>query len=215
MAHSCVLLLRGGHCYNPAAILICRRYLDVLAVAESDGIDEVTLAALRPDVVISFLNDYILRGPLLLLPGVNFHPAPPEYPGRGGASRALFDGAKTYGATAHIIQHEVDTGPIIEVERFERHLSDDCHTLYANAEYTCIRLLERFVWRFAPCGKIDIVSRGQQWSGCCMTGRQFQNWLLLDPTDRDAFVRKIDAARHPTKPGPFVDIHGFKFGLAK
>src|SRR5271155_4142552 len=89
---SCVLLLRDGHFLNQSALLICRANLQVLAAVESRHVDEEKLAQLQPELVLSFLNEYILRGPLLRIKGINFHPAPPNYPGRGGASLALFDG---------------------------------------------------------------------------------------------------------------------------
>lgn len=49
---------------------------------------------------------------------VNFHPAPPEYPGVGSASLALYDGRKYHGVTAHIMTERYDAGPIIRVQRF-------------------------------------------------------------------------------------------------
>lgn len=49
---------------------------------------------------------------------VNFHPGPPEYPGYRPTGFALYDGARTYGVTAHYMTDRVDEGPIIGVDRF-------------------------------------------------------------------------------------------------
>ncbi|NQV98996.1 MAG: hypothetical protein HQ483_04820 [Rhodospirillales bacterium] len=48
----------------------------------------------------------------------NFHPGSPEYPGSNAASFAIYDGAISYGATAHKMDVTVDSGPIVGVEAF-------------------------------------------------------------------------------------------------
>ncbi len=207
---SCILLLRDGHYLNQSAGLICRAGLRVLAAVESRDVDEAALARLNPDVVVSFLNEYILRGPLLQMKGINFHPAPPNYPGRGGASLALFDGEKQYGATAHMIAAAVDAGAIVAVRRFPIETSDGCDAVYARAEVAALELLIQFVDRYGKTGEIGR-DDAETWSRKPTTKRQFQEWLAADPTDGPTFIRKIRAARHPRYPGPFVDLHGFRF----
>jgi methionyl-tRNA formyltransferase len=207
---SCVLLLRDDHVLNRSAQLICRAGLQVLAVVESRDVDEAKLARLEPDIVLSFLNEHILRGPLLATAGVNFHPAPPDYPGRGGASLALFDGATSYGATAHRIAPAVDSGPIVAVKRFPIEADDGCDTVYARAEIAALQLLIEFVDRYGRGGEIGH-DPAEVWTRRPATRRMFQQWLVLDPADRSTFIRKIRAARHPRFPGPFVDLHGFRF----
>jgi methionyl-tRNA formyltransferase len=207
---SCVLLLRDGHTLNRSAALICRANLQILAAVESREVDEARLAELKPDVVLSFLNEYILRGPLLGIQGINFHPAPPNYPGRGGASLALFDGAKSYGATAHMIAAAVDSGPIVAVKRFPIEADDCCDAVYARAEVAALELLIEFVDRYGKSGEIGSDAT-EAWTRKPTTKREFQQWLVADPADPLAFVRKVKAARHPRFPGPFVDLHGFRF----
>jgi methionyl-tRNA formyltransferase len=207
---SCVLLLRDDHVLNRSARLICRASLQVLAVVESRDVDEDKLARLEPDIVLSFLNEYILRKPLLAARGVNFHPAPPDYPGRGGASLALFDGATSYGATAHRIAPAVDSGPIVAVKRFPIEPDDGCDTVYARAEIAALELLIEFVDRYGKDGEIGC-DPAEVWTRRPTTRRTFQQWLVLDPADHTTFVRKVRAARHPRFPGPFVDLHGYRF----
>ncbi len=48
----------------------------------------------------------------------NFHPGSPDYPGWAPAHFALYEGAQTFGATAHVMLERVDAGPIIGVETF-------------------------------------------------------------------------------------------------
>jgi methionyl-tRNA formyltransferase len=207
---SCVLLLRDGHYLNRSAALICRANLQVFAAVESRDVDEEKLAQLKPDVVLSFLNEYILRGPLLPIKGINFHPAPPNYPGRGGASLALFDGERSYGATAHMIAAAVDSGAIVAVKRFSIEADDGCDTVYARAEIAALELLIEIVDRYGKSGEIGR-DDGAAWARKPTTRREFQEWLVADPADRATFIRKVKAARHPRFPGPFVDLHGFRF----
>jgi methionyl-tRNA formyltransferase len=207
---SCVLLLRDGHALNRSAVLICRASLRILAAVEARDVDEAELARLEPDVVLSFLNEYILRGPLLAIEGINFHPAPPNYPGRGGASLALFDGATSYGATAHMIAAAVDSGPIVAVKRFPIEADDGCDAVYARAEIAALELLIEIVDRYGKGAELGR-DAGEAWTRKPTTKREFQRWLVADPADRAAFIRKIKAARHPRFPGPFVDLHGFRF----
>lgn len=49
---------------------------------------------------------------------INFHPAPPEYPGVGSASLAIYDQRTEHGVTAHLMEDQFDTGLILAVRRF-------------------------------------------------------------------------------------------------
>src|SRR6201996_5560589 len=49
---------------------------------------------------------------------INFHPGPPSYPGWAPAHFALYERAKEFGATAHVMVERVDAGPIVDVALF-------------------------------------------------------------------------------------------------
>jgi methionyl-tRNA formyltransferase len=169
-------------------------------------------ALATPALIISFLNERILRGPDLNLPNINFHPAPPEYPGRGSASYALFEEADTFGATAHRMVDAVDAGEILLVEEFP--IGDDatCEDVFARGEDACLTLLRRTVDFIVTEGSLPPPC-GRQWRRQATTRREFDEWLILDPDDEDAFHRKIRAARHPRFPGPYVRVHGHLFSF--
>jgi methionyl-tRNA formyltransferase len=48
----------------------------------------------------------------------NFHPGPPNYPGWAPAHFALYDQARQFGATLHVMVEQVDAGPIIDASFF-------------------------------------------------------------------------------------------------
>jgi methionyl-tRNA formyltransferase len=49
---------------------------------------------------------------------INFHPGPPNYRGIGCVNFALLNKEKYYGATAHIMNSIIDSGPILSVMKF-------------------------------------------------------------------------------------------------
>ena len=75
-----------------------------------------------PDLVISMLYTRRIRMPMLTLGRIgciNFHPGPlPEYQGWGPYNRAILDDVKEWAVSAHFVDEEFDTGPLIRVKRF-------------------------------------------------------------------------------------------------
>lgn len=84
------------------------------------------LLALRPETLrhsrlLAFTSGTIVPAQILHALGYgayNFHPGSPHYPGWAPAHFALYEGAPTFGATAHVMSERVDAGPIIGVETF-------------------------------------------------------------------------------------------------
>ena len=64
---------------------------------------------------------------------INFHPAPPKYPGTGCASYAIYNGERRYGATAHIMNDKYDDGAILRVKYFKISNYDYCDDLFNKA----------------------------------------------------------------------------------
>jgi len=95
--------------------------LTVIAVETRDD-----LAALSPDQLargrlVAFVTPEIVPASVLAGLGygaINFHPGPPSYPGWAPAHFALYDQAREFGATLHVMVERVDEGPIVGVEMF-------------------------------------------------------------------------------------------------
>ncbi len=74
---------------------------------------EAQVIAICTDVIIpADIIDNLERTPY------NIHPGPPEYPGRYPSAWALYDKAKKFGTTLHIVDKKVDSGHIITAEYF-------------------------------------------------------------------------------------------------
>jgi len=72
--------------------------------------------------LIAFCTGVIVPADILAALGpvpYNIHPGPPEYPGVHPESLAIWEGAETFGATAHEMHAAVDAGPIVAVDRFD------------------------------------------------------------------------------------------------
>jgi methionyl-tRNA formyltransferase len=76
-------------------------------------------------------------------PAYNLHAASPEFPGRDPHHHAIYRGAKTYGATLHVMTEQVDAGPIVAVETFPVGAGATPMSLLAAANEAGLRLIER------------------------------------------------------------------------
>jgi methionyl-tRNA formyltransferase len=210
-----VMITRTSHRLAAPAEAVARSHFDHVTVIDQDdaSVDDATLAEMSRDLLVSFLSQRIIREPALQQPNVNFHPAPPTYPGRGGASRALYDRVSHYGATCHVMAPKVDAGIILAVEEFPIEPGDSCEAIFARAEDASLSLLSDCVAHFSATGSLPEPC-GRQWSGQTFSRRQFEDWLVIqDASNTDEVDRKVRAARHSRFPGPYVMIGEHKFGL--
>lgn len=81
--------------------------------------DEIDIQSV--DLILSFRNYYILPKKLIesaKIAALNFHPAPPEYPGSGAANWAMYNEDTQFGITTHLMDDQVDHGKIVHVKYF-------------------------------------------------------------------------------------------------
>jgi methionyl-tRNA formyltransferase len=75
----------------------------------------------------------------------NFHPGIlPDYRGSGAYSWAIINEEKEFGITLHLIDEGIDTGDIIETERFPIHPGDTSHTLHLRGTKVTINMFKNF-----------------------------------------------------------------------
>ena len=114
-------------------------------------------AALESAVGVADPTVVVLAGFMRVLPGafvsrwtvVNVHPALlPAFPGAHAVRDALAWGAKVTGATVHLVDEEVDHGPILAQRAVDVRDDDDEATLHARIQAVehellpaCVRLL--------------------------------------------------------------------------
>lgn len=132
-----VMLLTKSDADDPRcerAVDFCRRSFGQLEIERGGWKEPLPQSVERfdGDVLLSYMSRWVVPGRVLervKQAALNFHPAPPEYPGVGCNNFALYDNASEYGVTCHHMAAKVDAGPIIEVRRFPVFRSDDVASL--------------------------------------------------------------------------------------
>lgn len=81
------------------------------------------------DVAVSYVFWRKIKSPIITHPQygiINFHPAPlPDLRGTGGFNIAILENHPSFGVTAHYMDADIDTGPIIDVRRFEINAAEE------------------------------------------------------------------------------------------
>lgn len=175
MAGASAVLLLGD--YEPIvsrAELIAREHLDVRQVlhhtrAGRTLIDEPVAA----DWLINFLSaPRVPAAVLARYTALNIHPAPPEYPGVGSASLALYDGRKDHGVTLHLMDAEIDHGSILSVRRFPIDPRWGYGDLWDRSLSESLGLFQQTV-RAIAMGE-PLRASGDQWARTPVTRKQFE-----------------------------------------
>jgi methionyl-tRNA formyltransferase len=140
---------------------------------------------------------------------INFHPGPHCYPGVGAASLALFDQCETFGVTAHFMEENYDSGPIILERNFKIDKEFNAERLFERALFECCLLLNDVVHKIKNGDRFNVVN---QWSRNSITRKEFENWLVIHRVQSNENIeRKITSIIHSKYGGPYVYIGEHKF----
>ncbi|MEO7642777.1 MAG: formyltransferase family protein [Ramlibacter sp.] len=168
----------------------------------------------RGDLVISYLCRWVVPVAVLERAGlaaINFHPAPPEYPGIGCNNFALYENAPTYGATCHHMAARVDTGSIIQVKRFDMAPDQTVASLLERTYAAMAELFGDVMSAFVRSGNFP--QSGENWTRPPFTRAQFEALRRIEPgMPADEVARRVRATDYPPW-GPYVELHGHKFQL--
>ena len=181
-------------------------------LAELESLDPALLGRAR---LIGFVTPVIVPPKILerlRFGAYNFHPGPPHYPGWLPAHFAIYDRAKIFGATAHLMAERVDAGPIVGVELFDVQPNSSVESL----EQLAYLKLARIFWDLAkqlatqsePLSELPI-----KWSGRKTTRRQYESMGNIQiGISKEELNRRIEAFGG----GHFgltlnIMIHGRKF----
>ena len=139
------------------------------------------------DVVVSFLFWNRIREPLISLGRagcLNFHPAPlPDYRGVGGYNVAILEGLASWGVSCHFVDEHLDTGDLVEVERFP----------------------------IDPVRDGAPLPRSPQQDGRYVSRAEFEELRVVRPGDD--LRRKLRAFWYPPWPGAVLDVDGQRLTL--
>jgi methionyl-tRNA formyltransferase len=172
------IILLTGAVEQPVLGSILRGYNPALRIRRVSSLAEVA-ALERPELrrarLVAFCTDVLVPPRVLDQLGFgayNFHPASPRFPGWGCAHFAIHQGAREFGATAHVMLEKVDAGPIVGVELFDvppgARASDLEELAYAFLVQLFRRLAPELAMRVQPLAPLPI-----KWSGEKCTRRRY------------------------------------------
>lgn len=152
-----IILLNGGQEAEYFADFLEERNpsLEVTNVQTRQALEDAVAACNGRARLISFLTDIIVPKTVLeqlTLTPYNIHPGPPEYPGSHPESWAIWEGAETYGVTAHEMVSKVDAGAIVAVLRYP--MPDNPRRIALN-DFTYAQALKVFAVVAAHCADSD------------------------------------------------------------
>jgi methionyl-tRNA formyltransferase len=192
------IILLTGPVEEAALAAVLRNYNSGLAIhvakslADLEAIDSNVLRNAR---LIAFITPVVVPARILDSLGFgayNFHPGPPHYPGWVPAHFAIYERAKTFGATVHVMTRQVDAGPIVAVEIFDVPPNASIQDLEASA----FSQLARLFWRLAgtlatqhePLPELPV-----QWSGRKSTRRLYAAMCDIAPDiSKEELDRRIE-----------------------
>lgn len=118
------IILLTGEAETPILSHIIRQHnpsLDISVVHNRNDLLTLPTISTSYTRLISFCSSIVVPAETLnALPGpsYNFHPGPPERPGRYPSVFALYEGADRFGVTVHEMNATVDSGAIVAAEWF-------------------------------------------------------------------------------------------------
>lgn len=173
------------------------------------------------DYIICFRTLYILPDALLTkarIAAINFHPAPPEYPGSGCINFALYDEVDTYGVTAHLMNKEIDNGKILEVRRFPVNKHDNLTIVLKRTHQELHKLCSDFISKLASEGDRFVMSKLAEykdvnWVGKARLMRELNELQTIDVDIEKSELERIIRSTYIDGFPPKIKIHGYEFYL--
>jgi methionyl-tRNA formyltransferase len=168
-------------------------------------------------LLISYDSGLIIPADILnalSCPAYNFHPAPPEYPGRDAHHFAVYEDVTVYGVTAHEMLPAVDAGQIVGVKRFPVPGHQTPQELFKTAQSHMLKLFEEIAPRLVSNEPPEPI--GESWGKRKTTRKDFLQMCEISRDISHAEFSKrfkaFDGHRHDNL---YTVIHGQKFRISK
>jgi len=167
------------------------------------------------DLIVSYLSPWIIPAKVLTRANrwaINFHPGSPEYPGIGCTNFALYRADAEFAVTAHHMEPQVDRGEIIAVEKFPIDTCDDVSSL-TNKCYQHLEALAEFVLETAA--STGALPKSElKWMRQPYTRKELNALCRIEPSmEEEEIKRRVRATYFPGKPGPYIELRGYRFEL--
>lgn len=167
-----------------------------------------------PDIVLSFLNPFVIPSVVLTHSGgraFNVHPALPDYPGRDPQHFAFYEGATSTGATLHRMESSVDSGEILDVIEAPTDRSFGVMHFINESERLSLEILSKNLPAIIA-GTIRRVVQQQWRDSAKSTRKMFMEMCRIEPDmNREEVARRIESFFNPSHRSIYIDLHGYRF----
>lgn len=196
--------------HNPKLSFRCVVTLEELEAIEPEVLRQARLVAFTTGVIVP---NRILK--TLGYGAYNFHPGPADRPGWAPAHFALYEGAKNFGATAHVMEAQVDCGAIIGVETFDIPNGIEVRGLEQMAFVRTAYLFWRMSYEIA-CIAGPLATLPIAWSGIKSTKRMYAEMCdMPEGISQVELQRRVRCFNDDFRGIPLtVTLHGMRFTLA-
>jgi len=213
------IILLTGPTEQAALAPVLTRHNKTLTIKPIMTVDELRVvdgSLLRRSRLIAFVTTVIVPADILRAIGhgsFNFHPGPPDYPGWAPAHFALYAQAREFGVTFHAMKEFVDSGRILDVDRFPVKPGMSILEL----EETAYAHLARMFWRWAGALANQAAPLSprcpMQWNGKKNSRRSYQALcrIPLDITKDDLDRRMSVFGGNHFGMSPSINLHGVEF----
>ena len=173
------------------------------------------------EYIICFRSLFVLSKALIdkaNVAAINFHPAPPEYPGSGCINLALYDEVSQYGVTAHLMNEHVDNGKIIEVRRFPITPQDNLSIVLSRTHSELLNLCSDFISGLYSQGGEFVkekltASKAEAWRGKARLLKELDVLQKINTDVSEKELKRIIRATYIEEFPPTIELYGFKFRL--
>lgn len=166
------------------------------------------------DLVVSYLYWRKIRKTLITLPRygcINFHPAIlPDWRGCGGYNIAILNQLSTWGATAHYVDENIDTGDVIRIYKFNfDYRLETAYSLEKKTQNIQMSLYKSVILDVLKHGKLKVTVQDKV-QGCYISKQEMIRMMKIDIDNISAkeLDNKIRAFWFPPYNGAGFEIDG-------
>jgi methionyl-tRNA formyltransferase len=212
-----IILLAGPAEQGPLGLVLREHNprLTIQPIGTKEDFAALDQACLSRARLIAFSTPIIVPRAILRSLGYgayNFHPGPPQYPGWAPSHFALYEQVTEFGATAHLMAAQVDSGPIVDVASFAIPPDAGVLALEGLAYAHLARLFWTLAKRLATSAE-PLSTKPLQWSGR-KNSRQAYAAICDIPLDiaKDEFERRMRVfGGNHFGVAPTIHLHGVEF----
>ncbi|WP_197046709.1 methionyl-tRNA formyltransferase [Oceanobacillus salinisoli] len=168
------------------------------------------------DLVVSYLFWRKIKEPLISGPKygcINFHPAIlPDWRGTAGYNIAILNKLNEWGATAHYVDSEIDTGNIIRTFKFNfDYRIETAATLEKKTQEIQVELFKSVILDVMSNGRLESIKQENN-QGVYISRSEMEEMKKINMEEDDIDL-KIRAFWFPPYNGAYIEVKGEKYTL--